>query len=580
MAALRFQVPVEDMRRSILVVSNFFPPHAIGGAEIVAFRQARALAARGHRVTVLAGAEPSANAPAGTLNFDIYEGLPVYRLALRSLSPDLNFFWPGATRRLQAVMASHDIDIVHLHNPVGLGANLIPSAKRAARKCIVTLHDHWGFCFQQTKLRPDGSVCTNHEECALCKKNIKPGKHIALPMRLRRDYVVWCLSQADQLLVPSGYLAYAYTQAGFPAGLLSVLSNGIELDFVRASDKEPSANGAVRFLWSGYLGEHKGILVFLSALEKLSGQRELTGRWQVTIAGEGHLRPKVEAALRSGRFGKTVNFVGKLPRAQILELLRRIDVSVLTSVWPENEPVTMLEAIASGTAQIATRIGGNVGLVEHTKSGFLVPPNDADELAEAMRKYIAGTASAAEHGARNRERRGDFDEVRTLDRLEDVYDGQPENKSVPREPLIICGTQWPAAEVAILVNRLHDYLLPGLTPRFVWREWADASAWKEASLVWLWDRHPSEALVNTAMRRGVPVLAPATDWADGLARHYGGVILYKTYLEALAALRSLFSVPSLRSEFSWRARAGSLTGAALAAREAFTLHAELADESV
>ena len=107
---------------------------------------------------------------------------------------------------------------MHFHNAMGLGANLIPTAKAAARRCIVTLHDHWGFCFRQTRLRTDGSLCANHEECAGCKQNVMPGNHVALPMRLRRDYVVWCVTQADQLLAPSGYMAYAYTQAGFPRG--------------------------------------------------------------------------------------------------------------------------------------------------------------------------------------------------------------------------------------------------------------------------------------------------------------------------------------------------------------------------
>ena len=59
------------MPHRILIVSNFFPPRTIGGAEIVASRQARALAARGHEVVILAGAEPSAAAPAGTLGFDV-----------------------------------------------------------------------------------------------------------------------------------------------------------------------------------------------------------------------------------------------------------------------------------------------------------------------------------------------------------------------------------------------------------------------------------------------------------------------------------------------------------------------------
>ena len=350
-------------------------------------------------------------------------------------------------------------------------------------------------------------------------------------------------------------------------------------NLVTAAAKEPSPGGAVRFLWSGYLGEHKGILLFLEAIEQLSRERELSGRWHVMIAGEGHLRPTVEGALRSGKLGDNVRFVGRLPRAELLDLLRSTDVSVLTSIWPENEPVTLLEAIASGTAQIATRIGGNVGLVEHAKSGFLVSPNDAAELVDAMRRYIVEPGLAAQHGTRNRERRGEFDEARTIDKLEAglAPDVPSEAPVYPREPVIVCGTELPPAEVAILLKRVHDYLPSDLIPRFVWHEWVEPAIWRDAKLVWLWDQHVSEGLFNEALRRGVPVLTPETTWAVGLARHYGGVIFYRTYLEALASLSALFSVPTLQTEFSWRARLAATAATALARSEAFSLHSEAKD---
>ena len=562
------------MVRRILLVSNFFPPRTIGGAEIVAFRQARELTARGHEVTILAGDQPSDTAPSGTLNFDVYEGLPVYRLSIRSLDPDLNFFWPAAARRLTAVMATHRIDVVHFHNVMGLGANLIPVAKAAGAQCLVTLHDHWGFCLRATRLRPDDALCNNFEECSGCLCAIQPAGGVALPTRLRRDYVTWCLHHADRLITPSAYLASAYEQAGFSARQIIVISNGIDLDTVPAGPKEPSPNGAMRFLCSAYLGEHKGMLVLLEALKLLLENPNIPLGWHVTIAGEGHLRSKMEQILRASRLNDHVTLAGRLPRHELLDLLSKTDVTVLASVWPENEPVSMLEAVASGTAQIATRLGGNVELVEDQVSGLLVAPGNPAELAAAMCKYILNPALAAQHGARNRERRSRFDEATTVQGIEAVLNAYQRSGPAiapPREPVIVCGTGWPSLEVCSLVNHVHKHLYPGPSPRFIWREWADASVWRDATLLWLWDRHPEEWLVNTALRRGVPILAPATGWAEGLARHYGAIILYNTYLEALAAMRVLLSMPTLRNEFARRSRAASTAAAALAPRAAFNL---------
>src|SRR5579884_1051041 len=162
------------MGSDILLVSNFFPPRTIGGAEIVAFREARALLSRGHRVIVLAGAEPSETAPSGTLTFDIYEDIPVYRLSMRSLAPDANFYWPAAARRLRAITASHNVQVVHFHNVMGLGANLIPAAKQCGLRCLMTVHDHWGFCFKNTLLRENGAICENYDECSGCQSTIDP----------------------------------------------------------------------------------------------------------------------------------------------------------------------------------------------------------------------------------------------------------------------------------------------------------------------------------------------------------------------------------------------------------------------
>ena len=569
------RAPANPKRSRVLVVSNFFPPHTVGGAEIVAFREARALTARGHEVVILAGAEPSEHAPAGTLDFETYEGLPVYRLSMRSLSPDLNFFWPAAARRLKAVMSSHDIEVVHFHNITGLGANLIPAVKAYGRRCIATIHDHWGFCYRNTLLRDGNAICANHDECASCLAQVAPEKGLALPIRVRRDYVAWCLHQADHLLFPSAYLASAYTRAGFPEGSLSVLSNGIDLDAVKPFPKSPDSEGRIRFLWSGYLGEHKGVKVLLDALTQLNQDQELKSKWHLTIAGEGHLRPTVEHELHARNL-KNVKLCGRLPRAELLAIFARTEVSVLTSLWPENEPVTLLEAIASGTAQIATRIGGSVDLVEEGRSGFLVAPGDAVQLASAIRRYIVDPKLAAAHGRRNLERRDRFDELRTIDKLEVILTESPQQgPALARDPVVVCGCSSPPEQARVLLQRVHEFSPPALTPRFLWHEWLmDGVAWKDATLVWLWDGQPSESLVNLALRRGVPVLAPITDWTEGLSRHHSGVILYKTYLEALAALRSLLSVPTLVREFSRAAKGSAIAASVMAPRRAFALRSE------
>src|SRR5262245_13291141 len=198
----------DSTARRVLVVSILFPPHVVGGAELVAYRQARELLARGHRVSVFAGWVAPTD-QAGRLEIEERDGLRVWRTPVVSFDPDDNFFTPTIAARLQSVLETEQPDVVHFHNLSGLGFSLVPLVKRRGLTTIVTLHDHSGYCYRATALRPDGSPCGQPEECALaCSGTVRPRDvDVALPMRLRRDYVAWALGHADRLISPSAALA-------------------------------------------------------------------------------------------------------------------------------------------------------------------------------------------------------------------------------------------------------------------------------------------------------------------------------------------------------------------------------------
>jgi glycosyltransferase involved in cell wall biosynthesis len=218
--------------RRVLVVSNLFPPHGAGDAEVIAYRQARQLRARGHVVSVFAGrvAPPS---HAGRLEVNDEDGLRVWRTPVVSFEPDDDFCTPTIGARLQSVLDAEQPDLVHFHNLSGLGFSLVPLVKRYGLPAIVTLHDHAGYCYRATALRRDGSPCREPEECALaCSGAVRPREvGLALPMRLRRDYVAWALAHADRLIAPSDALAAAFRTARVADDArLQFVSNGAHGD--------------------------------------------------------------------------------------------------------------------------------------------------------------------------------------------------------------------------------------------------------------------------------------------------------------------------------------------------------------
>ncbi|HSG27261.1 MAG TPA: glycosyltransferase [Candidatus Krumholzibacterium sp.] len=103
------------------------------------------------------------------------------------------------------------------------------------------------------------------------------------------------------------------------------------------------------------------------------------------IAGEGRCAGEVAGAI--ARFGADgdVRLAGS--RSDIARLLGAADIFVLSSDR-EGLPVTLLEAMASGTPVVATRVGGIPEAVASEKSALLVPPGDAQALAGAMERVL------------------------------------------------------------------------------------------------------------------------------------------------------------------------------------------------
>jgi glycosyltransferase involved in cell wall biosynthesis len=89
-----------------------------------------------------------------------------------------------------------------------------------------------------------------------------------------------------------------------------------------------------------------------------------------------------------------VRFVGSQPRERVLRFLSGATVSVLSSSW-ENLPHSAVEALAVGTPVVSTAVGGVPEVVHDRENGLLVPPDDPEALAGALRELLADDALRA-----------------------------------------------------------------------------------------------------------------------------------------------------------------------------------------
>ena len=126
------------------------------------------------------------------------------------------------------------------------------------------------------------------------------------------------------------------------------------------------------------------------------------------LVGDGPLRSRIERLVRELKLGGHVVLEGRRTRDEVASLVPEADVAVLPSVLTrqgdrEGIPVSLMEAMASGVAVVASAISGIPELVEDERSGLLVPPGDAAALAAAIRRLLEDPALRARLGAAGRE---------------------------------------------------------------------------------------------------------------------------------------------------------------------------------
>ncbi len=156
------------MPNRVLVCSNYYPPTFIGGAELIAHQQALTLRELGWEVVVFAG-DPPGKAARYTRRRETFEGLRVHRVGLAQADFDpefANFSQPAVEREFEAVLDAERPDVVHFHNLIGLSIGLIRVARRRGLKTALTVHDHWGICHNNTLMKRDMEICTDHTRCA------------------------------------------------------------------------------------------------------------------------------------------------------------------------------------------------------------------------------------------------------------------------------------------------------------------------------------------------------------------------------------------------------------------------------
>ena len=294
----------------------------------------------------------------------------------------------------------------HVHE--GLTLSVLDALHRERVPVVMTLHDYRPVCAGY-RLWRDGRPC---EDC-LGGRALNVVRHGCLEGSRWRSVAGAAEAYAARwrgwyddvalFVAPSGFLAERVVAGGLPAERVRVLPNPWSLPGSCGPASAPAHpdphdphGGAVGVAYTGRLVEEKGVEVLLDAAALLpAGVR-------VRVLGSGRLRTRVED--RVAREGLPVDLLGAGTPADAAALLAGSRAAVLPATWPENCPMSVLEAAARGVPVVASAVGGVPELVEDGRTGLLVPPGDAPALAAALTRLVQDPGLAAALGSAGRAR--------------------------------------------------------------------------------------------------------------------------------------------------------------------------------
>ncbi len=323
----------------------------------------------------------------------------------------------GYERELASRLERNRPAIVHAHN---LWMRLSPLPLRAAKHAgipvVMTVHDYNLVCPRKWMITADDRPCESGfgARCLGSRQGWKwlPYNDLrwlktALHRRMLRSWV-------DVFVCPSRHLG-SWMRRSLGVEKVFHLANFTR----RPVDGPTPAANPHRLLFAGRLSREKGVDVLLRAMALLVEEHPQAF---LCIAGDGPERADLEQLASTLGVEDAVEFIGSLGVGDLDEQYRRAGICLLPTLWMENCPVAVLEALAHGRAVVATRIGGVPELVEDGMTGYLVQRGDHHDLARKLGSLVGEPARVEEMGRRAS---AAFSEAFTaeghVDRLLEIY---------------------------------------------------------------------------------------------------------------------------------------------------------------
>jgi len=238
----------------------------------------------------------------------------------------------------------------------------------------------------------------------------------------RHAFSKWKYRHVDVFIAASRVIAGILAGDGIPPDRIETVHDGVNVGFI---EKQETVDARAAY----WLPRNVPLVGNVAALAAHKGQRHLVAAAarvvrtvpdaRFLIIGEGELREPLERQIKELGLERHVILGGF--RSDAVGMMKSFDLFVMSSVT-EGLGSSILEAMVSRRAVVATRAGGIPEVVVDGVTGLLVPPHDEGALADAIIKALGDHALRARLGEAGRQRVAEeFSVERMVERTLDVY---------------------------------------------------------------------------------------------------------------------------------------------------------------
>lgn len=439
----------------ILLIAHSSLPFTFAGTEVYTYALARQLS-KEHEVTIFCRVHDSKQTEYA-LNQIVYKGQKIYTIN-NTFSKCRGFVKTYANKNIdvvfELVLKEVKPDIIHIQHLLFLSLGIIDVAKKNNIPIIFTSHDYWLICQKGQLIREGNILCSTVDQylCTVCLatqltlnpfsaymyrflkkcvpiswmcfcRNIylslvgimpRGASNANLKLLARREHVFNAVTDIDNFIAPSEFMRQKLFESGIPKEKIYFCQYGIDTKRYQAVKKEKAET--LRFTFIGTLLPTKGIDLLIKAFKSVKATDILLniyGRQALYAGFEGFYRSLIKEKGHDSR----IRFMGEIENDKIENVYAHTDVLVVPSVWYENTPLVILEALASQTPVLAARIGGIPELIQDRVNGLLFVPNDCKDLVDKLR-LLSGDRALLERLRQGARALKDIEEnVREMERI-------------------------------------------------------------------------------------------------------------------------------------------------------------------